>query len=385
MNEVNETAPAAAETEQASNMSPSEFINRRVNQINSDVEEAQEQTEVEESEESYDQETEVSDEEVAEEVETEEEESDEVEGDSDEDVLSQIELDDMTDDELRELSDKLGSRAVARFGELTAKRKAAEAEVERLRSEMGNKLQSNVKESDNPYNNIDSIEKLQSVQQEVENVVEWAEDLIFNSDGYGPDDVITEVEGKELTKSEVRKHLQSARKAEKKYIPAQLKTIEKREANIAATLLKVQERKTAKGNSYAIMKLTDLTSVFEIFIFSDMLELNREILKEGNSLILTLVKSVSNDENRFKRINVQKIASLKDLFNSPINEVSFDVKCDDEVNEILKLLKQEGKTKININMINDDKIFKFKLKNTRDLDRKSLNLIRKKDISCTVA
>ena len=234
MNEVNETAPAAAETEQASNMSPSEFINRRVNQINSDVEEAQEQTEVEESEESYDQETEVSDEEVAEEVETEEEESDEVEGDSDEDVLSQIELDDMTDDELRELSDKLGSRAVARFGELTAKRKAAEAEVERLRSEMGNKLQSNVKESDNPYNNIDSIEKLQSVQQEVENVVEWAEDLIFNSDGYGPDDVITEVEGKELTKSEVRKHLQSARKAEKKYIPAQLKTIEKREANISA-------------------------------------------------------------------------------------------------------------------------------------------------------
>ena len=158
-----------------------------------------------------------------------------------------------------------------------------------------------------------------------------------------------------------------------------------KDVNIAATLLKIQERKTAKGNSYAVMKLTDLTSVFEIFIFSDMLELNREILKEGNSLILTLVKSVSNDENRFKRINVQKIASLKDLFNSPINEVSFDVKCDDEVNEILKLLKEEGKTKININMINDDKIFKFKLKNTRDLDRKSLNLIRKKDISCTVA
>ncbi|MEK9674360.1 MAG: DNA polymerase III subunit alpha, partial [Candidatus Pelagibacter ubique] len=86
--------------------------------------------------------------------------------------------------------------------------------------------------------------------------------------------------------------------------------------NVAATLLKVQERKTAKGNAYAVLKLTDLNSVFEIFIFSDLLELNREILKEGNSLILTLVKNISNDENRFKRINVQKIASLKDLFNS---------------------------------------------------------------------
>ena len=52
-----------------------------------------------------------------------------------------------------------------------------------------------------------------------------------------------------------------------------------KENNIAATLLKVQERKTAKGNSYAVLKLTDLTSVFELYIFSDILELNRQILK----------------------------------------------------------------------------------------------------------
>mgnify|MGYP006234876283 FL=1 len=94
-------------------------------------------------------------------------------------------------------------------------------------------------------------------------------------------------------------------------------------ANIAATLLKIQERKTAKGNAYAVLKLTDLSSVFELFIFSDVLDLNRETLKEGGSLILTLVKSISNEENRFKRINVQKITSLQDLLNKPINQVSF--------------------------------------------------------------
>ena len=44
-----------------------------------------------------------------------------------------------------------------------------------------------------------------------------------------------------------------------------------KEKNIAATLLKIQERKTQKGNSYAIIKFTDLSSVFELFIFSDML------------------------------------------------------------------------------------------------------------------
>ena len=158
-----------------------------------------------------------------------------------------------------------------------------------------------------------------------------------------------------------------------------------KDTNIAATLLKVQERKTAKGNSYAVLKLTDLTSVFELFIFSDILELNREILKEGNSLILTLAKSISNDENRFKRVNVQKIGSLKALFNSPINEVSFNVKTEKDINEISKMLNEDGKTTVNINLTAEDKILKFKLKNLRDLDRKSLNLLRKREISSTIS
>ena len=157
-----------------------------------------------------------------------------------------------------------------------------------------------------------------------------------------------------------------------------------KDSNIAATLLKVSERKTAKGNSYALLKLTDLTSVFELFIFSDILELNREILKEGNSLILTLAKSITNDENRFKRVNVQKIGSLKDLFNSPIKEVFFEVKSDEEVNVISKILDKDGKTSININLINDNKTLTFKLKNNRNLDRKSINLLRKREISSTI-
>jgi DNA polymerase-3 subunit alpha len=157
-----------------------------------------------------------------------------------------------------------------------------------------------------------------------------------------------------------------------------------REANIAATLLKVQERKTAKGNSYAVLKLTDLSSVFEIFIFSDILELNREILKEGSSLLLTLVKSITNDENRFKRINVQKIGSLMDLFNSPIKEVFFDVNSNENLDTISKSLVEDGKTEVHLNVPIDGKTLKFKLKNTRNLDRKSLNLLRKREISSVI-
>ena len=157
-----------------------------------------------------------------------------------------------------------------------------------------------------------------------------------------------------------------------------------KDSNIAATLLKVQERKTAKGNSYAVLKLTDLSSVFELFIFSDVLELNREILKEGSSLILTIFKNVSNDENRLTRINVQKIASLKDLFNSPINEVSFQLNSEEQIEKISTILNDEGKTIVNINLVTEDNILKFRLKNARKLERKSLNLLRNQEIQAII-
>ena len=157
-----------------------------------------------------------------------------------------------------------------------------------------------------------------------------------------------------------------------------------KESNIAATLLKIQERKTAKGNAYAVLKLTDLTSVFELFIFSDILELNREILKEGNSFILTLVKSISDSENRFKRINVQKIVSLKDLLNKPIQEVTFNLKSSKELDEISKILPENGNTTIVIKISDDKNNYSFKLNNKRNIDRKTINLLRNKEISAII-
>ena len=156
------------------------------------------------------------------------------------------------------------------------------------------------------------------------------------------------------------------------------------EANIAATLLKITERKTAKGNSYGVIKFTDLTSVFELFIFSDILETNRDILIEGNSLIITLTKNISNDENRFKRINVQKIASLKELFNKPVSEIIFNIKSVKDIDKISSILRKEGQTEVKINITDKKKDISLKLKNKRHIDRKSINILRNKDISAII-
>ena len=159
---------------------------------------------------------------------------------------------------------------------------------------------------------------------------------------------------------------------------------EAKEANIAATLLKIQERKTAKGNTYAVLKLTDLSSVFELFIFSDTLDINREILKEGNSFILRIVKSTYDNENRFRRINVRKISSLKELINKPISEVTFELSSIDQLNEISKFLPKNGETLIKINIQDKKEDLFFVLENRRNIDRKTINLLRNKQISAII-
>lgn len=227
MTKQSTTADSGADTNPVANtnMSVSEFANRRLGEMNQGP--GQEAPELEENP----QEVEEVTEEVTEEPEEVQEETEEV-AENEEDVLSQFDLDTMSEDELKELSEKLGSKAVARFGALTAKRKAAEERLAaleaKLSEEENNPLKAKKAVKDNPFSNIETVEGLQEKASEIENIVEWAEELLFESDNYAADDVITEVEGKELTKADVRRSLLQARKAQKTFLPDQLQKVQSR-------------------------------------------------------------------------------------------------------------------------------------------------------------
>lgn len=143
------------------------------------------------------------------------------------DVLSQVtDLDNLSDAELKELSEKLGSRAVARFGELTAKRKAAEEKAASLEKQLSARNQVQKKYSDqdvqaNPYKEIKDATELSAKSKELSEVIEWAEEVLFDSDEYSANDVVTSVEGKDYTKKDVRNALKNARKSKEKHIPMQ--------------------------------------------------------------------------------------------------------------------------------------------------------------------
>ena len=157
-----------------------------------------------------------------------------------------------------------------------------------------------------------------------------------------------------------------------------------KESNIACTVLKVQEKKTQKGTSYAIVKFSDLSSVFELFIFSDIFELNRNILNEGNCLLLTLTKNVNEEDNRFKKVNVRKVTSLIDVANKPIDKIEFIINNETDIEKLSKLFNTNGKTEVNFRLKEEGSNIYFKLKNKRQVDRKLINIIKNKGISLII-
>lgn len=223
--ESNPEIADAVSSVDSNNISVAEFAQARLGGIPTEEEVATQETE---------QVTPEAVEEEAPVVEAETEKVEETTEESADDVLSQMNMDDMSEDELRELAEKLGSRAVARFGELTAKRKQAEEELARLKSEMQSEdpLKAKKPIEDNPFNDLNSVEELQSKSEEMDNVIEWAEDLIFNSDGYGPEDVVTEVNGQELTKAQIRQTLRNARKTKDSYLPDRLRQLQEQAQSV---------------------------------------------------------------------------------------------------------------------------------------------------------
>jgi len=107
-------------------------------------------------------------------------------------------------------------------------------------------------------------------------------------------------------------------------------------------------------------------------------------LKEGSSLILTLSKNISSDEDRTKRINIRKLTSLKDLFNGSIKEITLDLSSKMQLKEIQNFLDEKGETVVNINITDGSKTSSFKLKNPRNVDRKSINILRNKEIGLNI-
>ena len=149
------------------------------------------------------------------------------------------------------------------------------------------------------------------------------------------------------------------------------------ECNIAGTIMSIKEKKTAKGTPFAIIKFSDQSKVFELFLFSEILDKNRKKLSEGKSFLITIIKDKENQENRFRRINVRKIEMLEELIKLNYTDVLIEVDATSNLKKLYDTIKEKGESKIKISIHDSNKNYLFELKGKRKFDYETLKNLNK--------
>ena len=147
---------------------------------------------------------------------------------------------------------------------------------------------------------------------------------------------------------------------------------------VAGTIMSIQEKKSAKGTPYAIIKFSDKENEFELFLFAEILISNRDKLKESESFVLSLQKDKILGENIKKRVNIKKITSLDEVINKPYSKVTIELKNDYNLNEIKELLSNNGDTEINLIVKDKKQQAHFLLQENRKFDLGHLKALKAK-------
>ena len=158
-----------------------------------------------------------------------------------------------------------------------------------------------------------------------------------------------------------------------------LKDENKKEAIIAGTIMSIQEKKSAKGTPFAIIKFSDNNGEFELFLFSEQLINNRDKIKETESFILTLQKDNLTNQSSQPRINIKKISSLDDVMKRPYSKVTIELKENFDLNDLKKILSNKGQTHVSLIIHNKNKKIYYNLQNSRKFDFEHLKAIKSKE------
>jgi DNA polymerase III subunit alpha len=81
---------------------------------------------------------------------------------------------------------------------------------------------------------------------------------------------------------------------------------------LAGSVASRQERKSAKGNRFAFVQLSDPTGLYEVTVFSDALEAARDLLEPGRNVVLTVKAELEGETLKLLANGVQAIDQVAD-------------------------------------------------------------------------
>jgi DNA polymerase III subunit alpha len=95
-------------------------------------------------------------------------------------------------------------------------------------------------------------------------------------------------------------------------------------AKLAGSVSSKQERKSAKGNRFAFVQLSDPTGLYEVTVFSDTLEAARDHLEPGNNVVLSVKAELEGDTLKLLANAVQPIDVVADQAGAQAIRIHLD-------------------------------------------------------------
>ena len=132
-----------------------------------------------------------------------------------------------------------------------------------------------------------------------------------------------------------------------------------------------------------IVKFTDLGGVFELFVFSDLFEKKRNILREGKSVAMNLIKNISPDGSS-SRVNVKTITEINDLTNISIKSIEIHSSNTKNLDQIKKLISSPGETNVTLKIYNNKMSHQYKLNDKRKIDQKTISQLKNAGVTLKI-
>jgi len=81
-------------------------------------------------------------------------------------------------------------------------------------------------------------------------------------------------------------------------------------ARLAGAVASRQDRKSARGNRFAFVQMSDPTGLYEVTVFSDVLETARDLLETGSNVVVTVEATLEGETLKLLARAVQPIDAV---------------------------------------------------------------------------
>jgi len=145
---------------------------------------------------------------------------------------------------------------------------------------------------------------------------------------------------------------------------------------LCGSVLDIKERSNKDGRKYAFVTISEISSQYELSIFSENLSKFRYLLKEGNLFIFDIDKTMNNNEARYI---IRSLKKLENEFNNLDKKIDIFIQSENllEYKEHLFLRKKPIKCKISIFLNLDNKLINLNMNNDYSLKSyKQLDLLK---------